>query len=269
VKLRRGEGEVFLQTVADYIEKFQENLNIPLEMFTGYVEQYNALLLGLKNYVKESKEKRKADKQKALDDSGLLVRLDACEALKSVKLPNVENIANFDVAMLDNDKQHKVAKEIVSAMESLKKSIDTLTPKATALLALFKESEKLLRVKGDNSWDAGDKRGLESHMSLLKEKLDVLSYWESNIEWLQSRFPEAKYADVLGLCKLADREAYVDEQDYSLNAGRYVGIALEEDNLTQEEFKALMLEKHEVLKGLNDEAHELETAIDDNMRKVF
>ncbi|PHS40701.1 MAG: N-6 DNA methylase [Sulfurovum sp.] len=265
VKLRRGEGDVFLQTVADYIEKFQENLSTPLAMFTGYVEQYNALVLGLQNYANESKDKRKADKQKVLDDSGLLARLDVCEALKSVKLPNVKNIASFDVALLDNDKQHTVAKEIASTLESLQESIKTLTPKATVLLALFKEGEKLLRVKGDKSWDAGHKRGLESHMSLLKEKLDVLSYWESNIAWLQSRFPEAKYADVLGLCKLADREEYADEQDYSLNAGRYVGIALEEDNLTEEEFKALLLEKHEVLMGLNDEAHLIEKSIDKNV----
>lgn len=269
VKLHRGEGEVFLQTVANYIEKFQENLSRPLAMFTGTVEQYNALLLGLQNYAKESKEKRKDAQQKALDDSGLLERLGACEALESVTLPNVENISIFDTGLLDNDKQHKVAKETASTMESLKTSMELLTPKATALLALFKESEKLLRVKGDKSWDVTAKRELESHMSLMKEKMDVLNYWESNIAWLQSRFPEAKYEDVLGLCKLADREEYVDEQDYSLNAGRYVGIALEEDNLTEEEFKALMLEKHEVLKKLNDEAHVLEKAIDRNIQEVF
>lgn len=269
VKLHRGESEVFLQTVADYIVKFQENLSTLLAMFTGYVTQYNALLLGLQNYAKESKEKRKDVQQKTLDDSGLLESLGVCEALESVTLPNVENISTFDAALLDNDKQHKVAKEIASNMESLQVSMELLTPKATALLALFKESEKLLRVKGDKSWDVGAKRELESQVSLLKEKMDVLSYWESNIVWLQSRFPEAKYEDVLGLCKLADREEYVDEQDYSLNAGRYVGIALEEDNLTEDEFKALMLEKHEVLKGLNDEAHDLEEVIDRNIQEVF
>jgi len=87
-------------------------------------------------------------------------------------------------------------------------------------------------------------------------------------DWLEAT-ESRDAADVLGLCKVAERSEYAEEQDYSLNAGRYVGIALEEDNLTAEEFKALMLEKHEVLKGLNSEAHALEEAIDRNIQEVF
>ena len=37
------------------------------------------------------------------------------------------------------------------------------------------------------------------------------------------------------LCKLADRDE-VDEQDFSLNPGRYVGVVIEEDGRTEEEF---------------------------------
>ena len=269
VKLYRGESETFLQTVAGYIEKFQEKVRLPLGVFTGYVAQYNALLNDLQTYAKDSQGKRKAPQQKALDDVQLLERLAELKKLDAVKLPDVQGICDFDVSTLDNDAQHTVAEQIAQTMQTFTEQLDNLTPKATALLALFKESEKLLRIKGDNSWDAGHKHGLESHVSLLKEKLEALGYWKSNIEWLQSRFPEAEYVDVLGLCKVADRSEYVEEQDYSLNAGRYVGIALEEDNLTAEEFKALMLEKHEVLKGLNDEAHALEEAIDRNIQEVF
>ena len=29
------------------------------------------------------------------------------------------------------------------------------------------------------------------------------SYWQSNIDWLTERFPEGKYRDVVGLCKVA------------------------------------------------------------------
>jgi len=269
VKLYRGEKELFLQIVAGYIAKFQENLSIPLAMFEGYVEQYNALLNDLKTYAKESQAKRKKAQEKALTESQLLERLNALDALEPVKLPDVKAIQSFDVSRLDNNSQHSVAEQINQATQKLSEQLAELNQRAVALLALFKEAEKLLRIKGDKTWQAGHKYGLESHMTLLKEKLDTITYWQSNIEWLQSRFPEAKYADVLGLCKVAERSEYAEEQDYSLNAGRYVGIALEEDNLTAEEFKALMLEKHEALKGLNAEAHALEEAIDRNIQEVF
>ncbi|WP_196777535.1 SAM-dependent DNA methyltransferase [Malaciobacter marinus] len=69
---------------------------------------------------------------------------------------------------------------------------------------------------------------------------------------------------MVGLCKVASRVDYIDEHDYSLNAGRYVGVALEDDNLDEEEFKTLMREKHQELQKLNSEANELEKLIDTN-----
>lgn len=77
------------------------------------------------------------------------------------------------------------------------------------------------------------------------------SYWQSNIDWLTDRFPEGKYRDVVGLCKVAEvgeildengsvigyKEDSIGDQDFSLNPGRYVGVVIEDDGLTQEEFK--------------------------------
>ena len=68
------------------------------------------------------------------------------------------------------------------------------------------------------------------------EAVEKAEYYYENINWLQKRFPEAKYQDVVGLCKMADKEEYAVEQDYSLNAGRYVGVEIESENITHEEF---------------------------------
>ena len=269
VKLYRGESEMFLDTVAKYISKVQSALPKPLPMFIGFKEQYNAVVTNLQDYAKASQGKHKPAQQKSLDDSGILAKITALEKLNSIKLPDIEDILDFDNSLLDNEAQHKVASQSAKILKSLKDIHESFTPKATELLAIFKQAEKLLRIKGDKSWSVGQKNGLEAHTALLKEKLNTIEYWQSNIEWLQSRFPDAKYADVLGLCRVAERSEYVDEQDYSLNAGRYVGIALEEDKLTAEEFKALMLEKHETLKSLNKEAQALEEAIDRNIQEVF
>ena len=39
-----------------------------------------------------------------------------------------------------------------------------------------------------------------------------------------------------------DGEDGIKDQDYSLNPGRYVGVVIEDDGLTAEEFKAQMME---------------------------
>ena len=54
----------------------------------------------------------------------------------------------------------------------------------------------------------------------------------------------------------------VDEQDYSLNPGRYVGVVIEEDGKTEEEFTAEILALNAELQKLNGEARELEAVID-------
>ncbi|WP_017754681.1 class I SAM-dependent DNA methyltransferase [Calidifontibacillus oryziterrae] len=100
------------------------------------------------------------------------------------------------------------------------------------------------------------------------EAAEDKAYWQSNLDWLLERFPEGKYQDITGLCKVAtiDGEDGIKEQDYSLNPGRYVGVVIEEDGLTEEEFKAEMLTLHEELAQLNNDAKELERKIAENLQ---
>ena len=109
------------------------------------------------------------------------------------------------------------------------------------------------------------------------------SYWQSNIDWLTERFPEGKYRDVVGLCKVAEvgeildedgsvigyKEDSIGDQDFSLNPGRYVGVVIENDGLTQEEFKQRMMAYYDALTKLNIEAHGLENKISSNLKELF
>jgi type I restriction enzyme M protein len=101
------------------------------------------------------------------------------------------------------------------------------------------------------------------------ENKDII-YWQSNIDWLMERFPEGKYEDVTGLCKAAkiDGEDGIKDQDYSLNPGRYVGVMINDDGMTEHEFKTEMLNLNEELLALNTEAKELEKRIADNLREL-
>jgi type I restriction enzyme M protein len=71
------------------------------------------------------------------------------------------------------------------------------------------------------------------------------------------------YSDIAGLCKAATLEA-IEAQGWSLNPGRYVGVAAGED-LSDEDFKEQLETLQEELEGLNAQARELEATIAANV----
>ena len=97
------------------------------------------------------------------------------------------------------------------------------------------------------------------------------SYWQSQIDWLTERFSDGEYRDVVGLCKAAkiEGEDGIKDQDYSLNPGRYVGVVIENDGLTEEEFKEKMRDYYTELSKLNEKAHKLESKIAENLKELF
>lgn len=103
------------------------------------------------------------------------------------------------------------------------------------------------------------------------KEVKTKAYWQSQLDWLNERFPDGTYRDVIGLCKAAklDGEDGIIDQDYSLNAGRYVGVVIEDDGMTEEEFKATMLDLNSKLTKLNAEAKELENQIAENIKALF
>ena len=73
-------------------------------------------------------------------------------------------------------------------------------------------------------------------------------------KWLEEHFPDGKYQDVEGLCKIVDL-AEIKENDYSLTPGRYVGYSIKIDE--NFDYKGRMKEIHNELAELNKEANEL------------
>ena len=96
-------------------------------------------------------------------------------------------------------------------------------------------------------------------------------YWQDQIDWLTTRFPDGVYTDVIGLCKVAtlNGEDGIIDQDYSLNAGRYVGVVIEDDGMTEKEFENNMNAISCQLKELNKEAITLSETIFENMKDLF
>lgn len=92
---------------------------------------------------------------------------------------------------------------------------------------------------------------------------------EGNItqpENMEELFPDSQYRDIPGLCKVATIEE-IEEQDWSLNPGRYVGVAeREEDDV---DFQIQLEELYEELELLNAEANDLEKNINTNIRNIL
>jgi type I restriction enzyme M protein len=82
-----------------------------------------------------------------------------------------------------------------------------------------------------------------------------------------SKLPPPSYRDIPGLCKSATL-AEIEAQGWSLNPGRYVGVAAGEA-VSDEDFKAQLETLNEELEVLNQQARALEQTIAGNVAEIL
>jgi len=94
---------------------------------------------------------------------------------------------------------------------------------------------------------------------------DNALYFDKELHWLTSRFPESKYQDVPGLCRVVT-QAEIAANDYSLTAGRYVGVATQADDGFS--FEERMAEIKFELADLDREAAVLAGTIQEHLNEL-
>lgn len=100
------------------------------------------------------------------------------------------------------------------------------------------------------------------------EELDYTLGGEDTKTKLVEVFGEnPNYADTLGLCKAATL-VEIENQGWSLNAGRYVGVAPGE-TVSDEDFKEKLEALNEELEVLNSQARELEQVVAYNVAEIL
>jgi type I restriction enzyme M protein len=131
------------------------------------------------------------------------------------------------------------------------------------------ERQQAQQAQKDGKRGATDRKikALKTALEALHKEVKNAELFYQHIHWLQGRFPNAEYEDVTGLCKLA-KPADLKEQEYSLNPGRYVGVVIEQDGRTEEEFIEEILSIDGELAALNRAAVKLGAAISANIRQV-
>ena len=110
------------------------------------------------------------------------------------------------------------------------------------------------------------RRTLEDARSEAVVALGLARYFVLQTDWLQERFPDAELRDVEGLVKLVDR-AEIEEHDWSLTPGRYVGVAPEEED-EGFDFEDALRSIHIDLQEQNEEASQLAARIARNFEEL-
>lgn len=176
---------------------------------------------------------------------------------------------------LGGAQQLEVIEEKNSAQHHLRQSFD---PFFSALHEGLKHLDKVVRqhekqlaaqaqAEGKRATTDRKTNALKGALEELHKEVKNAEIFYQHIHWLQERFSKAEYEDVTGLCKLAG-PADLAEQDYSLNPGRYVGVVIEDDGKTEEEFIEETLQLSDEIETLSKRARTIEKIIRANVKEL-
>lgn len=135
-------------------------------------------------------------------------------------------------------------------------------------LELAKKHLKTIRESAKKAVEAADRKekkqtqkAWDTKISAVEEIVEVIK----EVHWLNEKFGDGHYVDVLGLCKIADIKD-IESKGWSLTPGAYIGVAPVEDDGV--DFEERMIEIHKELLSLQAESNELMDTISQNMKEM-
>lgn len=164
-----------------------------------------------------------------------------------------------------NKAQHELRARFSPFFEGLHAAVKALDK---AIREMDKRQAGVAKAEGKRVTANRQTKAVKEAAQALHDELKAAELFYQHVSWLQERFPKACYEDVTGLCKLASR-VEIKEQDWSLNPGRYVGVVIEEDGKTEEEFIAELGTAQDELSSLIDDARALEQVIAANVKALI
>ncbi|MFD3318205.1 N-6 DNA methylase [Alteromonas macleodii] len=179
---------------------------------------------------------------------------------------------SVDGKFSDKNQVNEINEEQHNLQESFEPFFDALHQGLKLLDKTVRKQEKVrvekAKAKGKRTTTDRKTKLLQTTLGQLHKEVKSAELFFKHIHWLQERFPKAEYEDITGLCKLASPEE-VKEQDYSLNPGRYVGVVIEEDGRTEEEFLNHFYQMSSELGELDEQAIQLSEIINKNTRLIL
>jgi len=128
----------------------------------------------------------------------------------------------------------------------------------------LKELKRRAKIEVDHAGRNDKKRIQAEYDEMIASKNEELTI-AKEANWLYEKFGEGEYQDVLGLCKIATISE-IEEKNWSLTPGVYVGVAPVEDDGVN--FEERMAEIHRELLSLQEESNDLMNTISKNMKEM-
>ena len=295
VWLYRGEREKFVALVARYQRQVDDWLAAIPERIEADTAAVQALAVPLQAFASQA-TLAELNADQAEDAQISQAQLDAFKAELAAAQADT-HVADSIAALLTACTQSRaaIAQADLSdhaAQVALQATLDALAPqlKATAKLLearhkqwlkLLDTAEKQLRARQSKAFDGKAARDAKRALLAADSKkneaptvrdvvLDALkqaAYFIHQVHWLHSRFPQALFEDVAGLCKAVSIDD-IAANDYSLTPGRYVGVAAAAED-DEDDFAETLRGIHAELAELNDKAVELAGRIAGNFEELL
>jgi len=276
VWLYRGDSEKYLKLIKEYlnllvsesllVENKINDYNSHLFKLNAKVNSFYKVIEKNKDFDKDKIEvfKSKIDELKEINklyDKELSKFL---SSLNKYLEKNKNNIPDNNSAQI---KMNTAFNPLHDEVKGLIKHIDSTIKHISGIIDF---AEKELKAKEMEEWEGREIYKLKKEIEELRKNAigqlkDVINF-HKNIAWLQEKFPKAKLENVEGLVKLVNRKE-VEENDWSLTPGRYVGVAKEPED-EDYDFEETMREIHSELEILNGESISLAEQINDNFDKL-
>ena len=295
VWLYRGEREKFIALVARYqrqVDNWLAAIPARIQADTAAVQ---ALAVPLQAFASQA-TLAELNADQAEDAQISQAQLDAFKAELAAAEADT-HVADSIAALLTACTQSRAAIAQVdlsdhAAQVALQATLDALGPQLKATgkllearhkqwLKLLDTAEKQLRARQSKAFDGKAARDAKRALLAADSKkneaptvrdavLDALkqaAYFIHQAHWLHSRFPQALFEDVPGLCKAVSIDD-IAANDYSLTPGRYVGVAAAAED-DEDDFAETLRGIHAELAELNDKAVELAGRIAGNFEELL
>jgi type I restriction-modification system DNA methylase subunit len=254
--LYRGQGNRFLALVADHLANSVSAAARSIDPTEVLMKELKAAKDKIEPFFNSAaKNERVATAFGEFATTAATLRDDVARfSILSSKLEKAWEAAKRDNATL-NAIAEKVA-NVANASHDLIRQIDLV---AKLFLRTVDLAGKELGAKENGDWSSREVKGVTKALDEARqnavEELKLVRYFYRHAHWLQERFPKAELRDVEGLVKLVSYKE-LEKNDWSLSAGRYVGVApeVEDEDFDLEE---ALREIHIELQDLNSEAADL------------
>ena len=295
VWLYRGEREKFIALVARYQRQVDDWLAAIPARIQADTAAVQALAVPLQAFASQA-TLAELNADQAEDAQISQAQLDAFKAELAAAQADT-HVADSIAALLTACTQSRAAIAQVdlsdhAAQVALQATLDALGPQLKATgkllearhkqwLKLLDTAEKQLRARQSKAFDGKAARDVKRALLAADSKkneaptvrdvvLDALkqaAYFIHQVHWLHSRFPQALFEDVAGLCKAVSIDD-IAANDYSLTPGRYVGVAAAAED-DEDDFAETLRGIHAELAELNDKAVELAGRIAGNFEELL